>query len=386
MTVRISATDWVEGGIDGRGRGARSPRPSRTPAPPRSTSPPVRSPRTSARLRPVATRRPSPTRSATGSASPPSPSASSRSWDDVNSIVLAGRADLCAVGRAHLYDPNWTLHAAVEQDYDGPGAAVADAVARRPPQAADRPHRRPEAAPAAGPRGRDRRPGTPGGARMTPEPSALPAPTSPLAALWAARSVAVVGASDRPGSLGRLPVEFLQRYGYAGRILPVRPDGAPVAGLPSHPSLRECRQEHGPVDLAMVMVAAPPRRWPPCRTAPRPACPWRSSARAGSPRRARRAPPCRTRWSAPPARAGCGWSAPTASAASGWRPDRSAPSRRCSPASAPSSCPGPSASSARAGRSATAPCRWPSSAAWASAGSSTPATRPTSPPSRSWTH
>ena len=92
---------------------------------------------------------------------------------------------------------------------------------------------------------------------MTPEPSALPAPTSPLAALWAARSVAVVGASDKPGSLGRLPVEFLQRYGYAGRILPVRPDGAPVAGLPSHPSLRECRQEHGPVDLAMVMVAAP---------------------------------------------------------------------------------------------------------------------------------
>ena len=44
------------------------------------------------------------------------------SWDDVNSIVLAGRADLCAVGRAHLYNPNWTLHAAVEQDYDGPGA------------------------------------------------------------------------------------------------------------------------------------------------------------------------------------------------------------------------------------------------------------------------
>ena len=86
---------------------------------------------------------------------------------------------------------------------------------------------------------------------MTPEP------ISSLAALWAARSVAVVGASDRPGSLGRLPVEFLQRYGYAGRILPVRPDGAPVAGLRSYSSLRECRQAHGPVDLAMVMVAAP---------------------------------------------------------------------------------------------------------------------------------
>ena len=44
------------------------------------------------------------------------------SYDDVNSILLAGRADLCALGRAHLYDPSWTLHAAVEQEYDGPAA------------------------------------------------------------------------------------------------------------------------------------------------------------------------------------------------------------------------------------------------------------------------
>jgi anthraniloyl-CoA monooxygenase len=45
------------------------------------------------------------------------------SYDDVNSILLAGRADLCVLGRAHLYDPNWTLHAAAEQEYAGPGAA-----------------------------------------------------------------------------------------------------------------------------------------------------------------------------------------------------------------------------------------------------------------------
>jgi anthraniloyl-CoA monooxygenase len=44
------------------------------------------------------------------------------SYDDVNSILLAGRADLCAIGRAHLYDPNWTLHAAADQGYLGPGA------------------------------------------------------------------------------------------------------------------------------------------------------------------------------------------------------------------------------------------------------------------------
>ena len=44
------------------------------------------------------------------------------SYDDVNSILLAGRADLCALGRTHLYDPQWTLHAAAEQGYEGPAA------------------------------------------------------------------------------------------------------------------------------------------------------------------------------------------------------------------------------------------------------------------------
>lgn len=45
------------------------------------------------------------------------------SWDDVNSLILAGRADLCALGRPHLYDPQWTLHAAAEQGYEGPGVS-----------------------------------------------------------------------------------------------------------------------------------------------------------------------------------------------------------------------------------------------------------------------
>jgi anthraniloyl-CoA monooxygenase len=58
------------------------------------------------------------------------------SYDDVNSILMAGRADLCALGRVHLYDPMWTLHAAVEQDYDGPGAIWPDPwrAGRRKPQ------------------------------------------------------------------------------------------------------------------------------------------------------------------------------------------------------------------------------------------------------------
>jgi anthraniloyl-CoA monooxygenase len=39
---------------------------------------------------------------------------------DVNSIVAAGRADLCVLARAHLQDPYWTRHAAIAQGYDVP--------------------------------------------------------------------------------------------------------------------------------------------------------------------------------------------------------------------------------------------------------------------------
>jgi anthraniloyl-CoA monooxygenase len=39
--------------------------------------------------------------------------------DQVNSIIAAGRADLVAIGRPHLADPYWTLHAAAQLGYSG---------------------------------------------------------------------------------------------------------------------------------------------------------------------------------------------------------------------------------------------------------------------------
>ena len=36
-------------------------------------------------------------------------------YEDVNSILAAGRADLCVLARAHLWDPYWTRHAAQAQ-------------------------------------------------------------------------------------------------------------------------------------------------------------------------------------------------------------------------------------------------------------------------------
>ncbi len=42
------------------------------------------------------------------------------SYADVNSILAAGRADLCVLARAHLWDPYWTRHAAWEQGVELP--------------------------------------------------------------------------------------------------------------------------------------------------------------------------------------------------------------------------------------------------------------------------
>ena len=44
--------------------------------------------------------------------------------DHVNSILAAGRADLCALARPHQMDPNWTLRAAAEQKHAEPPVPV----------------------------------------------------------------------------------------------------------------------------------------------------------------------------------------------------------------------------------------------------------------------
>lgn len=40
------------------------------------------------------------------------------SWGDANTVLASGRADLCAIGRGHLYDPYFTRHAAYAQGYE----------------------------------------------------------------------------------------------------------------------------------------------------------------------------------------------------------------------------------------------------------------------------
>ncbi len=56
------------------------------------------------------------------------------SVDDANTIVMAGRADLCLLARPHLVDPYWTLNAAMDLGYEGhrwPAQYLSGKTARR---------------------------------------------------------------------------------------------------------------------------------------------------------------------------------------------------------------------------------------------------------------
>lgn len=75
-----------------------------------------------------------------------------------------------------------------------------------------------------------------------------------LAPFLRPRSVAIVGAGDRPTSSGGAVLANLRRAGFAGEIVPINPklpaDGR-IGGLPARASLRELQK---PVDLVVVVV------------------------------------------------------------------------------------------------------------------------------------
>ncbi|MGV9314360.1 bifunctional salicylyl-CoA 5-hydroxylase/oxidoreductase [Streptomyces sp. NPDC003691] len=121
MTVRISATDWVPGGTSG----AEAVEIARAFAARGADAIDVSTGQVVAEERPEFGRSyqtPYADRIRNTLGVPVIAVGAISSWDDVNSLLVAGRADLCALARPHLYDPHWTLHAAAEQGYAGPGA------------------------------------------------------------------------------------------------------------------------------------------------------------------------------------------------------------------------------------------------------------------------
>src|SRR5690349_22951296 len=67
------------------------------------------------------------------------------------------------------------------------------------------------------------------------------------------RSVAVLGASARPGALSGRFMGGLLRHGFSGRIVPVNPKRTEIDGLACAPSIAAAAQD-GPIDLAVVSL------------------------------------------------------------------------------------------------------------------------------------
>ena len=112
MSVRISATDWVEGGITGDD----SVDVAKAFVAAGADIVHVSTGQTSTEATPSYGRMyqtPFSDRIRNDAGIPTIAVGNITEADEVNAIIASGRADLCALARPHLVDPYWTLHAAV---------------------------------------------------------------------------------------------------------------------------------------------------------------------------------------------------------------------------------------------------------------------------------
>jgi acyl-CoA synthetase (NDP forming) len=72
-----------------------------------------------------------------------------------------------------------------------------------------------------------------------------------LSAFFAPKSVAVVGAGERPTSSGGAVLQNLRISSYAGEIIPVNPKGGDIFGIAARRSLRELNH---PADLVVIVI------------------------------------------------------------------------------------------------------------------------------------
>ncbi len=78
--------------------------------------------------------------------------------------------------------------------------------------------------------------------------------TKTLTALFAPKSVAVIGASTKPDSLGQAVFKNILFHGYRGVVYPVNPKAKSILGVKAYPSALEIPDE---IDLAVIIVPAP---------------------------------------------------------------------------------------------------------------------------------
>jgi acetyltransferase len=78
--------------------------------------------------------------------------------------------------------------------------------------------------------------------------------SQPLDVFFSPKTVAVVGASEKPGSVGRTILSNLVSSPFGGTVYPVNPKRSSVLGMKAYPSIAEIPEA---VDLAVIVTPAP---------------------------------------------------------------------------------------------------------------------------------
>ena len=80
------------------------------------------------------------------------------------------------------------------------------------------------------------------------------ATVSSMRTLLYPRSVAVIGASRKPGTIGQLLFKCIMQSGFSGVVYPVNPNTESIMSVKTYPSVGDIP---GEVDLALIAVPAP---------------------------------------------------------------------------------------------------------------------------------
>ncbi len=82
----------------------------------------------------------------------------------------------------------------------------------------------------------------------------LRAERQPLTSIFVPNNVAVIGATDRVGSVGRTILWNLLSNPFGGTIFPVNPKRHSVLEIPAYPNIKAIPE---PIDLAIIVISAP---------------------------------------------------------------------------------------------------------------------------------
>src|SRR5712691_11172271 len=76
----------------------------------------------------------------------------------------------------------------------------------------------------------------------------------PLDAMLAPKTVAVIGATEAEGSVGRTLMENLERGGFEGAVYPINPQRPSVLGVKAYPNIAAIPEK---IDLAVIVTPVP---------------------------------------------------------------------------------------------------------------------------------